>query len=245
MGGGLPPQVAAAPGSFHHISDGQITFRHDGTASDGKVALDWVPGPSGLPWIPVIVVCFGLGFAVAFIPRWSRWLAVLLGLLVVIDAAHAIAYEIGRPGGTGTRVVQFFGGTFVSIIVWIVAVPTMIGLWRRRVEALYGAIFVGLMVALVGGATDLSSLWKSQLPPAGPDLLTRLEVAVALGLGAGVALGALVRLVMSERARAGRARIPNKSLRLGFVAGGRARRARAPAYRGRARCRRGARRRVP
>ena len=32
------------------------------------------------------------------------------------------------------------------------------------------------MVALIGGATDLSALWKSQLPDAGPAWLTRVEV---------------------------------------------------------------------
>ena len=58
---------------------------------------------------------------------------------------------------------------------------------RRRVEALYGVVFVALMVALIGGATDLSALWKSQLPDAGPAWLTRVEVVIALGLGGGLA----------------------------------------------------------
>ncbi len=97
------------------------------------------------------------------------------------------------------KAVQFVGGTFVSILVWLAAIPTVIGLWRRRDEALYGAIFVSLMVALVGGVSDLSALWHSQLPSAGPDALTRLEVALALGLGGGIALGALARIAFAER----------------------------------------------
>src|SRR5207237_9287355 len=138
-----------------------------------------------------------------------------IGVLVAVDAAHAIAYEIARPGTNAAKAVQFFGGTFVSILVWLAAVPTVIGLWRRRDEALYGAIFVGLMVALVGGASDGSSWWHSQLPSAGPDLLTRLEVALALGLGGGIAFGAVARLALSERstaARTARERDPAKWL---------------------------------
>jgi len=61
-------------------------------------------------------------------------------------------------------------------------------------------VFVGLLVALIGGATDLSALWKSQLPDAGPGWLTRLEVAVALGLGSGLVVGALIRMVRTRAA---------------------------------------------
>jgi hypothetical protein len=74
----------------------------------------------------------------------------------------------------------------------------VIALLRRRAEALYGVVFVALLVALIGGATDLSALWKSQLPDAGPAWLTRVEVVVALGLGGGLVVGALVRMLRSR-----------------------------------------------
>src|SRR3954447_20979671 len=124
MGNALPPVVKSAPDRFHHVSVGHIKLQHDGTITDVTVALDWVPGPSGVPWIPVIVVAFGLAFAAA-IARWGRTLAVIIGSLVVGDAAHTIAYELARPGGVATRTGQFFGGSFVAIIVWVVAIPTM------------------------------------------------------------------------------------------------------------------------
>ncbi len=204
---GLPPQVASDPGAFHHVGVDHVKFVHDGTTSDATLALDWVPGPSGVPWIPVIVVSFLLGLAAALIARLWRALALLVGVLVIVDAAHSIAYEIARPGSNLTKAVQFVGGTFVSILVWLAAVPTVIGLWRRRPEALYGAVFVGLMIALVGGVSDLSSLWHSQLPTAGPHALTRLEVALVLGIGGGAAVGALARIAFAERAtRAGAAK---------------------------------------
>ena len=195
-----PPQVAAAPGAFSHLSTQEIVMIHDpGQRIVVTVALDWVPGPSGLPWIPVMVAFFVLGFFAALLPRWRVALAWLIGLLVVVDMAHAIAYEIARPGTNIAKFVQFLGGSFVSIFVWIVAGFTIVGVLRRRAEAVYGVIFVGLLVALVGGATDLSSLWKSQLENAGPHALTRAEVSIALGLGAGLVAGALIRLLRSAR----------------------------------------------
>jgi hypothetical protein len=195
-----PPPVAQSPGRFYHLSQQNISFRYgDGQSARVAVALDWVPGPSGLPWIPVIAALFALGVVVALLPRWWRVLALLVGVIVISDMAHAIAFEIPRPGGNVTKTLQFFGGSFVSIAVWIAAVPTIVTLLRRRVEALYGVVFVGLLIALIGGATDLSALWKSQLPDAGPSWLARLEVVVALGLGGGLVVGALVRML---RARA-------------------------------------------
>jgi hypothetical protein len=196
-----PAIVQASPGRFHRINVGHVVFLHDGVKSDAAVALEWVPGPSRAPWFVAVGIFAAIGFALAVRRSWSKALAVAIAILVGSDIVHAIAYEMSRAGSLATKTGQFFGGAFVSIAIWIVAVPTVIGLWRRRTDALYGAIFVGLLIALVGGATDLSALWKSQLPTVGPYALTRLEVALSLGLGAGIAIGALVRILRTERTR--------------------------------------------
>jgi hypothetical protein len=193
-----PPVVAGAPGDFHHLSQRDLTFLYKGEPVRIAVALDWVPGPSGLPWIPVAVAFFVVALLAVVLPKWWRLVPILLVVLVVFDIAHAIGYEIPRPGANSTKVLQFFTSGFVSIAVWIAAIPTVIALARRRAEALYGVVFVGLLVALIGGVSDLSALWKSQLPDAGPAGLMRFEVVVALGLGAGLVVGALVRMVRSR-----------------------------------------------
>jgi hypothetical protein len=201
MGPGQPPQVADASGTTHQLSVSRVRFVHDGTTHDATITLDWVPAPSGVAWIPVGVAAFVAAFAAAFARQRLRVVAALVTMLVLLDASHTIAYELVRPGTTFGKVWQFFENGFVSVLVWIAAIPTVVALWRRRVEGLYGAIFVALMVALVGGASDASVLWHSQLPSAGPDVVTRLEVVLALGLGGGVALGALTRVIVFERAR--------------------------------------------
>ncbi|HEV7524586.1 MAG TPA: SCP2 sterol-binding domain-containing protein [Acidimicrobiia bacterium] len=192
-----PPQVAAAPGTFQHLSQQNIVLVRNGERVAIAVALDWVPGPSGLPWLPAAIALFVVGAIVAMMPRW-RLLALLLGVIVVCDIAHAVGFEIPRPGGNTAKTLQFLSGNFVSIAVWVATVPTIVALLRRRVEALYGVVFVALLAALIGGATDLSALWNSQLPDAGPAWLSRVEVVVALGLGGGLAVGALVRMLRSR-----------------------------------------------
>jgi hypothetical protein len=204
MGGQLPPQVQSDPAAPHHIGGRwHIPLRVGDAKVDVEGVLDWVPGPSGAPWIPVGIGVFVLGAAAAFGWRRPQFVVGVLGVLVVADAAHAITYELGRSGSTATRLGEFFGGNFVSIFVWIAAVVTSVGLARRRPEALFGAAFVGLLAALVGGATDLSALTRSQLLNVGPPWLTRAEVVVALALGSGVVVGAIVGAVRADRAESG------------------------------------------
>jgi hypothetical protein len=199
MGGQPPPAVRAAPDKFFRVGEWHVSLDHGATRIAVAGTLDWVPGPSGIVWLPLVVALFAIGVLAGLWKRGLRALAALVGLLVVVDIAHAVTYEAGRPGGLGSRVVQFAGGNFVSIIVWCAAIAVVVGLVRRRTEALYGAIVVAVMVALVGGATDLSALWKSQLVNVGPGWLTRLEIVVALALGLGVAVGALIRALRSDR----------------------------------------------
>ena len=151
--------------------------------------LDWVPGPSGWPWAPFVIVLFVAGVVVMRRSRGALAIAALV-LLVGADAAHSLTAEAARAGTQLTKSIQFLGDNFVSVLVWIAAAVAIVGLRRRRVEALYGVLLVGAMVGFVSGVTDLSYLWKSQLPTIGPDVVARSEVAAALGLGFGLAVGA-------------------------------------------------------
>jgi len=139
-------------------------------------------------------------FVVGILVARSRSRGALIAavvVLVVVDASHAIGAEVARAGPVLDKTVQFFGDNWVSLIVWILAGFTIWGLWRRRTEAFFGVLVIGAMAALVSGLTDLSYLWKSQLLTVGPDVVARTEVATALGLGLGLATGALFRLVRS------------------------------------------------
>ena len=194
MGTSLPPAVQTDPGAFHRVTARWIVSLRYGdrlVAVTGR--LDWVPGPSGWPWVPLIVGLGAVGFVAAYRKRPGAAIATVVAM-VGIDLAHTVTAEVARSGTQIAKVVQFFGDNFVSVIVWIAAVLTVRALRRGDTVARYGLVLVGAMVALVSGLSDLSSFWKSQLATSGPHLLARAEVAGALGLGIGVAAGALAAL---------------------------------------------------
>jgi hypothetical protein len=196
MGSSPPPEVQDNPGVVHTIDpQWTVVFRDATQTVTVHGSLVWVPGPSGWPWAALIAALLVAGFFVA--RRHGRAAIAALIVLVGVDMGHTISAEAARAGTQLTKTVQYFGDNFVSVIVWFAAAFTIWCLWRRRVEALYGLVFVGVMVGLVSGLTDLSYLWKSQLPTVAPDDVARGAVTIAVGLGFGLAAGALFALMRS------------------------------------------------
>ncbi len=194
MGTAPPPAVQLDPGAFHRIKARWVVpMRYDDRPVVITGRLDWVPGPSGWPWLPVIVGLGAIGFVAATRKRTGLAIAIVV-VMVGIDLAHTITAEVARPGTDLAKIVQFAGDNFVSIVLWIAAAFTIRALRRGDAVARYGLVLVGGMIALVSGLSDLSSLWKSQLETTGPTALARAEVAAGLGLGLGLLVGALVAL---------------------------------------------------
>jgi SCP-2 sterol transfer family len=201
MGTSPPAAVRADPGAFHTVNPAwTVGLRYGSTDVAVRGRLDWVPGPSGLPWLPLVAGLFVLGVVVAR-SRSRAALITAVVALVAVDIAHSVGAEAARAGALVPKTLQFLGDNFVSVIVWVLAGATIWAIRRRRAEALYGVLLVGAMVALVSGLTDLSYLWKSQLPAVGPANGARAEVAIALSLGLGLAAGAASRLARSSRDR--------------------------------------------
>jgi hypothetical protein len=198
MGSSPPAVVRDHPNAVHTIDpQWTVAFRYGAQTAVVHGTLVWIPGPSGWPWLALVVVLFALGILAA--RRRGVALIAALVVLVGVDMAHTISAEAARAGTQLAKTVQYFGDNFVSVIVWAAAGLTIWALVRRRAEAVYGVLLVGVMVALVSGVTDLSYLWKSQLPALGPHVVSRAAVAIALGLGLGLAAGALVVLRSATR----------------------------------------------
>lgn len=60
------------------------------------------------------------------------------------------------------------------------------------------AIGIACWQIVLVGLSDMNVLWNSQLPVSGPDWLTRVAVALSIGLGAGPAAGAFL-LIRRQR----------------------------------------------
>lgn len=211
MGSRPPPVVAASPGRFHRIARTHVTLIRDGQSIDVTVALDWIPGPSGRPWIPVVGLALAGAFVVSFAKKRRVILAMLVALVASADLAKAIAYEVYRPGTVAARIAEFFVTNIVSLSIgaWIIVVPVVRALLRRRNPPDLGVVFIGAAAAFAAVA-DLSALWNSELPYAGPPIVWRTAVVIALGVGTGLILGTLVALFRQPRTR----RIDNQRARL-------------------------------
>jgi hypothetical protein len=180
-----PPQVQRDPGARHLVQRWTVTLVTAGTRIQVHGDVVWVPGPS--PWIWV-VVALGLSLAVVVLAatRLARVVvAASLSVLIVGETAHVFgSWAATTVAGTTKLAASAYalGGSAVALVAlgWVV---------RRGVHAAAPLLLLtGLFLALAGGLADVTTLYRSQLPTTLPNTLARLEVAVTIGLGAGIAI---------------------------------------------------------
>ena len=199
MGSQLPPQVARAPHQVHVEGPWTINLQQGPTAIAVTGNYTWVPSSAALPWLIVALLLLVVAVAIGATGVWGPPLAVAVLLLTVNDIYHAVAIAWFWSGDLATRAGKFFSGSFYSIIGWALGLAAVWLLLRRRIDGLYAAVFAGISAALFTGLLDFTVLARSQAPFAGPVTVDRLTVAVSLGLGLGVALGALVAIRRTPR----------------------------------------------
>ena len=191
MGTDDPPEVARHPGRRHVLDHWQMQLRRGSQDITVRGDLAWVPGPSPWGW-----VLGALAAAVALVAlsrtRLWRWvLAGALAALAVSEPAHVVGTWTATSASFATKVgasIYAVGGIALVIValVWIVIRPPY--------NAMPAVLFAGLVVAFAGGVADISTLTHSQLPTNLPGDVARLLVALAIGLGAGLAAAAPLRL---------------------------------------------------
>ncbi len=199
MGSRVPPQVAQAPNQVHVEGPWTINLQQGLTPIAVTGNYTWIPAPAAWPWLIVALVLLVLTVVTCAIGAWGPPLAVAVLLLTINDIYHAVAIAFYWSGDLATRAGKFFTGSLYSIIGWSLGLVAVWLLLRRRVDGLYAAVFAGVSAALFTGLLDFMVLARSQAPFAGPVTVDRLTVAVSLGLGLGVALGALVAIRRTPR----------------------------------------------
>lgn len=151
-----------------------------------------VPPPSPWPWLAALGLLAAAIATIGWRRNWRRPMAAVIAGGILAFVLHLM--------GTGFAPQQggpFFGwigvgavGAFSMLIGTVAVLSTL----RGSESAPDRVITVGIMVLLLA-ATDISVLWNSQLPFAGPPVLDRALTAItyATALGLLVAGGRLVR----------------------------------------------------
>jgi hypothetical protein len=200
MGSQPPPEVLQSPGKVHQRPVWTVTMRQGPTTIAVTGHLTWVPGPSPFPWLLLALALAAVAVAASLSPVWGRSLAVLVGVLTVNDVWHAAAIGFSVAATVWARLARVFTGSFYSIIGWVLGAAAVWLLWRWRVDGLYAAAFAGVSAALFTGILDFTVLSRSLAPFAGPMGADRVTTAVSLGLGAGIAIGAVLAIRRLPRA---------------------------------------------
>ena len=191
LGATNPPQVQQDPGSTHLVQRFAVTLVRDGTPITVRGEVLWVPGPSAWPWVGVAAALAILPVLLAASRAARAAVAAALVAMIVGQAAHVLGSYAGTTVAGTTKLAASaygLGGIAIGVIAltWVV---------RRGVRAAAPLLLLaGLFLALAGGLTDVTELYRSQLPTALPHVWSRLEVAVVLGLGTGTAVVGALRL---------------------------------------------------
>lgn len=167
----------------------EIPLRVDGAPARIVGRLDTLPAPNPWPWL---IGATALAAAIGLLAGRRRWPAVLgaaLILVIVSETVHTAGAWGVWTAGTGRRLL----GAAPSVLAIALAVLALAVLVARR-RAPDGAtplvLVAGLFIALAGGVADLGSLSHAIVPSTFDADLTRLTVAVALGGGIGLVVGA-------------------------------------------------------
>ena len=190
-----PPQVRSAPGKRHVvIPEWVVPMRLGAETVEAKGELVWEPGPSALPWYGLVVLLIALVVVLAQRPNWVGGLVAVTAALVAVDMFHALGLGLANAGDLGERIVKSVTQAPLALLDWAAGIAAIVLLRRRPKDGLSVAVLAGLLVALLGGVSDIDALSRSEVPFGFGDGMARLTVALSLGLGFGLAVAAGLRL---------------------------------------------------
>ncbi|MFV0532865.1 MAG: hypothetical protein ACK5MR_04325 [Cumulibacter sp.] len=195
-----PSAVTADPSSEHLvIAEWAISAKYgDQPESTITGELRWIPQQAAPWWIVVVVLAIAVIVGGA-LRNWRMVISITGGVLAVLAVAQAVISPLPQDE---------YQGEFSFILV-SAAVPALavLGLCLLGVRALrrsgdesapYLLGGAGALAA-IQGSSDVTVLTRSQLEHGGPDWLARLIIAAVIGVGVGMVI-AMLRRVMSDRA---------------------------------------------
>jgi hypothetical protein len=196
MGDRDPRVVRSDPDRQHVVQEWVVEVEQGNRLIRVTGDVVWVPAPSPYPWLLGALL---LATAVVVLSRTRVWRSVLATALAVAVVAEAVHVTGSWQASTATLASKL-GASIYSIGGIALGLVALILLIRRRdaYDATPAALLAGLVLSLTGGLADLPSFARSQLASTLPNSVTRLVVMLALGLGAGIAISAALRLRRPE-----------------------------------------------
>lgn len=184
------PDTAAAGADA--VRQWRLPLRVDGDPVTVAGTITRVPPPSPWPWVAV-TGCVALATAISGWSRsWHRAAAGASALAGAVNAAHLAGVALVPEPGSAVAALAASLGT--GLLCWPLAGLAVVAAVRRSEHAAFVAATAGAVVVVLS-LGDLAVFWHSQLVFAWPDIVQRALVAMALGLGAGLAVAG-VRLLL-------------------------------------------------
>ncbi|MGC4768707.1 hypothetical protein ACLQ25_06950 [Micromonospora sp. DT44] len=205
-----PAQVLAAPEREHRVRDWTVPLRDGTDPLTIGGTLDWVPPPDAYTWWAVSIVGLlavgALGLFAAASTAGARALAVL-GALLVVGGAVAVAYPVGREidagaQGVGGVLSGLLSGQIWSLLTGLGAVAAGWYALRRRPAADFAVALAGACLALFAGVSNAAVFARSVAPVPWSPGVARVMVAAFLITGVGATAAGVLRLHAASRAAA-------------------------------------------
>lgn len=178
-----PPEGVSGGGGAQRVRDWSLPLQLDGRPLAVTGTLDYVPGPSPLPYVALIVVA-AAGAALAV--RAGRAGAAACLVVVAADMVRALGTGLTAADQPVQALAAAIG---LAGVGWVLLLVAAAGLLRGRSGAVVLAAVGGALVALSGALPDSGSLAASLPLTIWPAVVQRGAVAVSLGAGLGLLLG--------------------------------------------------------
>jgi hypothetical protein len=191
MGTQDPPSVQRDPTVRRVVDRWTVTFRTGGRTIRASGELVWIPPPS--PW-PFVGTAVAIAVGVVLLARTRLWRAVLATALVLL-VLSVLAHVVGLWDATTATTASKLGESAYSLAGVALGMFALAWMWRRGVESAMPLVLIAAIFLFVsGGLADVSTLGHSLVPTTFPAFVARLLVTFSLGLGAGLAAAAAMRL---------------------------------------------------
>lgn len=192
-----PPAVAADPSQPHMISEWTVPLRIEVSTIEVKGTLAWEPPPTPAAWwalsalIALLIVPVGLVRRRVGVP--------VMGLILIFGGVLALAYIGAREFDAGNTTFGSIAGGIWATELWpavagLAAIAAGIFALTRRPAAEFALALGGAGLAMFGGIVNAAVFFRSVAPVPWTDTTARLVVAAAIGIGAGIAGAASLKL---------------------------------------------------